>query len=181
MDPNAGPSRTSAPCIHQTDRARNLVAKHGPEWEAQLSPHTYGFRPGRSCHDAIGALFTAIRFRPQYALKIDIAKCFDRINHQALLAKVQAPPLIRRQLKAWLQAGILEDEHLTPTTAGTPQGGSCSPLLALIALHGMEEAIAQVYPRARVIPKPMMAWCYTKIARSLTMPRAAKTGWPRWD
>jgi RNA-directed DNA polymerase len=76
---------------------------------------------------------------------------FDRIDHQALLAKVQAPPRIRRQLKAWLKAGILEDGHLSPTTAGTPQGGSCSPLLALIALHGMDQAITRAYPHARVI------------------------------
>ena len=137
----------------QSDRARQTLVRQAlePEWEAKLSPHTYGFRPGRSCHDAIGAIFTAIRYRPQYAFKLDIAKCFDRINHQALLAKVQAPPVIRRQLNAWLQAGILEDDHFSPTTAGTPQGGSCSPLLALIALHGMEEAITRVYPQARVI------------------------------
>ena len=74
-----------------------------------------------------------------------------RIDHGALLAKTQASPVIRRQLKAWLKAGILEDEHLFPTTAGTPQGGSISPLLALIVLHGMEEAITRVYPKARVI------------------------------
>ena len=60
-------------------------------------------------------------------------------------------PSIRRQLKAWLKAGILEDGHFSPTTAGTPQGGSCSPLLALIALHGMDQAITRVYPHARVI------------------------------
>src|SRR5207245_1263160 len=137
----------------QADRARQTLVRQAlePEWEAKLSAHTYGFRPGRSCHDAIGAIFTTIRYRPQYALKIDIAKCFDRIDHQALLAKVQAPPRMRRQLKAWLQAGILEDDHLSPTTAGTPQGGSGSPLLALIALHGMHEAITQVHPQARVI------------------------------
>src|SRR5919197_1330359 len=137
----------------QRERARQTLVRQAlePEWEAKVSPHTYGFRPGRSCHDAIGAIFTAIRFRPQYALKLDIAKCFDRIDHQALLAKVQAPPRIRRQLKAWLQAGILEGDHLSPTTAGTPQGGSCSPLLALIALHGMHEAITQLHPQARVI------------------------------
>ena len=92
-----------------------------------------------------------IRYRPQYAFKLDISKCFDRIDHQALLAKMQAPPVSRRQVKAWLKAGILEDDHLSATTAGTPQGGSGSPLLALIALHGMEEAITRVYPRTRVI------------------------------
>ena len=137
----------------QSDRARQTLVRQAlePEWEAKLSGQTYGFRPGRSCHDAIGAIFLAIRLRPQYAFKLDISKCFDRIDHQALLAKMQAPPVIRRQVKAWLKAGILEDDHLLATTAGTPQGGSCSPLLALVALHGMEEAITRVYPRARVI------------------------------
>ena len=56
-----------------------------------------------------------------------------------------------RQLKAWLKAGIMEDDRLSPTTAGTPQGGALSPLVALIALHGLDEAITQVYPQARVI------------------------------
>ena len=137
----------------QADRARQTVVRQAlePEWEAKLSPHTYGFRPGRSCHDAIEAIFTSIRFRPQYALKVDIAKCFDRIDHAALLAKIQVSPWIRRQLKAWLKAGILEDGHLAPTTAGTPQGGTSSPLLALIALHGMDKAITHVYPHACVI------------------------------
>src|SRR5262245_54227264 len=74
-----------------------------------------------------------------------------RIPHDALLAKTQASPAIRRQLKAWLKAGVLEDGHVAPTAAGTPQGGSISPLLALIALHGMDEAITQVHPQARVI------------------------------
>jgi hypothetical protein len=65
------------------------LATSSPEWEAKLSPHTYGFRPGRSCWDAIEAIFLRIRFRPQYALKVGIAKCFDRICHTALLALTQ--------------------------------------------------------------------------------------------
>jgi len=84
-------------------------------------------------------------------LKVDMAKCFDRIDHQALLANLPAPPGIRRQVRAWLRSGIMEDDVCSPTTAGTPQGGSVSPLLALIALHGMDTAITQVYPEARVI------------------------------
>src|SRR4029450_7006076 len=137
----------------QADRARQTLVRQAlePEWEAKLAPHTYGFRPGRSCWDAIEAIFHNIKFRPQYALKVDIAKCFDGICHTSLLAKTQASPALRRQLKAWLRAGIMEHDRLFPTTAGTPQGGSISPLLALIALHGMEEAITQLYPRARVI------------------------------
>jgi RNA-directed DNA polymerase len=137
----------------QHARARQTLVRQAlePEWEAKLSPHTYGFRPGRSCWDAIAAVFHRIKFRPQYLLKVDISKCFDRLDHTALLAKLQAPPGIRRQIRAWLRSGIMEADTFTPTTAGTPQGGTVSPLLALSALHGMDEAITQVYPEARVI------------------------------
>jgi RNA-directed DNA polymerase len=127
----------------QHERARQTLVRQAlePQWEAKLSAHFYGFRPGRSCHDAIEAIFHRIKFRPQYVLKVDLAKCFDRIDHSALLAKLQSPPSIRRQVRAWLRSGIMEADTFTPTTAGTPQGGSASPLLALIALHGMDEAI----------------------------------------
>ncbi len=137
----------------QHERARQTLVRQAlePEWEAKLAPHTYGFRPGRSCWDAIAAVFHRIKFRPQFMLKVDIAKCFDRIDHRALLAKLPAPPGIRRQVRAWLRSGTMEDDVFSPTTAGTPQGGSVSPLLALIALHGMDTAITQVYPEARVI------------------------------
>jgi RNA-directed DNA polymerase len=137
----------------QHERARQTLVRQvlEPEWEAKLSPHTYGFRPGRSCWDASAAVFHRIKFRPQHMLKVDISKCFDRIDHAALLAKLQAPPGIRRQVRAWLRSGIMEADTFTPTTAGTPQGGSVSPLLALIALHGMDTAITQVYPQAHVI------------------------------
>ena len=62
-----------------SDRVMQAIVKNAlePYWEAHFEPASYGFRPGRSCHDAIGALFNAMRFRPQYALKLDIAKCFD--------------------------------------------------------------------------------------------------------
>ena len=113
----------------QHDKAQQTVVRQAlePEWEAKLSPHTYGFRPGRSCWDAIEAIFHRITFRPQYVLKVDIAKCFDRINHDALLAKTQASPAIRRQPKAWLKAGGLEDGQFAPTAAGTPQGRRFPP------------------------------------------------------
>jgi RNA-directed DNA polymerase len=139
------------PTLHE--RARQTLVRQAlePEWEAKLSSHFYGFRPGRSCWDAIEAVFQRIKFRPQHLLKVDISKCFDRIDHSALLAKLQAPPGIRRQVRAWLRSGIMETDTLSPTTAGTPQGGSISPLLALIALHGIEEAITQIYPEARLI------------------------------
>src|SRR4030095_7124619 len=137
----------------QQERARQTLVRQAlePEWEAKLSPHTYGFRPGRSCWDAIAAVFHRIKFRPQHMLRVDSAQCFDRLDHAALLSKLHAPSGIRRQVRAWLRSGIMEADTFTPTTAGTPQGGTVSPLLALVALHGMDEAIIQVYPDARVI------------------------------
>ncbi len=69
------------------DRALQAVAKLAlePEWEAKFEENSYGFRPGRSCHDAVAAIFNSIRFVPKYALDADISKCFDQINHEALL------------------------------------------------------------------------------------------------
>jgi len=128
-----------------SDRALQALCKIAlePEWEAKFEPNSYGFRPGRSCHDAVGAIFDSIRFKAKYVLDADIAKCFDRIDHKALISKISTYPTLNRQLKAWLKAGYCDQGSLFPTNDGTPQGGVISPLLANIALHGMEERIKQ--------------------------------------
>jgi RNA-directed DNA polymerase len=130
------------------DRARQSLVKAAlePEWEARFEPNSYGFRPGRSCHDAIEAIFTAINHKAKYVLDADIAKCFDRINHAALLTKIHTSPRLRRQLKAWLTAGVLDNGQIFPTTEGAMQGGNLSPLLMNIALHGLETAIGEWFP-----------------------------------
>lgn len=129
------------------ERCKQALAKMAlePEWEAMFEPNSYGFRPGRSCHDAIDAIFNAVRYKPKFVFDADIKGCFDNINQEALLEKLQTYPAMRDAIKAWLKAGVLEGVELTPTEMGTPQGGVISPLLANIALHGMEEAIAQGY------------------------------------
>jgi RNA-directed DNA polymerase len=132
-----------------TDRALQALVKQAlePEWEALFEPNSYGFRPGRSCHDAIGAIFISIRQKAKYVLDADIAKCFDCIDHKALLNKINTFPTIRRQVRAWLQAGVMDGKELFPTSEGTPQGGVISPLLANIALHGIENQINQAFPK----------------------------------
>ena len=132
-----------------SDRARQALAKLAlePEWEARFEPNSYGFRPGRSCHDAVEAIFTSICHQSKYVLDADIAKCFDRINHRALLDKLGTFPTLRRAIKGWLKAGVMEGGELFPTTEGTPQGGVISPLLANIALHGLERGIVSAFPR----------------------------------
>jgi RNA-directed DNA polymerase len=118
-----------------------------PEWEARFEPNSYGFRPGRTCHDAIEAIFNAIRCKPKYVLDTDIEKCFDRIGHQELLGKIKTSSQLRRQLKAWLKAGVIDQGQWFPTESGTIQGSPLSPLLANIAIHGIEEAVAEKYTR----------------------------------
>lgn len=133
------------------DRATQTLVKLAlePEWEARLEPNSYGFRPGRSCWDAIDAIFLSINKSSKWVLDADIAKCFDRISHDALLKKINTSARFRRQIKAWLKAGVMEGESLFPTEEGTPQGGASSPLLANIALHGMEQAVREAYPGVR--------------------------------
>lgn len=131
------------PTMH--DRALQALAKLAlePEWEARFEPNSYGFRPGRSCHDAREAIFNAIRYKDKYVLDADIAKCFDRINHEKLLEKLNTFPTLERQIKAWLKSGVMDGKQLFPTPEGTPQGGVISPLLANVALHGMEERVME--------------------------------------
>ncbi|NEQ37258.1 MAG: group II intron reverse transcriptase/maturase [Okeania sp. SIO3I5] len=126
------------------DRALQALVKLGmePEWEARFEPNSYGFRPGRSTHDATQAIFDSINRQPKYALDADISKCFDRINHDALLGKVGRTPY-RRLIKQWLKSGVLDNKQFSNTVEGTPQGGVISPLLANIALHGMEERLME--------------------------------------
>lgn len=137
------------PTMH--DRAKQALTKMAlePEWEAKFEPNSYGFRPGRSCHDAIEAIYLSINRAPtgKYVLDADIQKCFDSIDHDVLVNKLglETWPLMRRQVYAWLKAGVMDAQSFTPlNSAGTPQGGVISPLLANIALHGVETMLKQM-------------------------------------
>lgn len=127
------------------ERAKQALVKLAlePEWEAKFEANSYGFRPARSAHDAIEAIYSSINKKPKYVLDADISKCFDKINHEQLLTKLQTYPSLRRQVKTWLKSGVMDGNELFPTEEGTPQGGVISPLLANIALHGMEEKVLQ--------------------------------------
>ncbi len=115
-----------------------------PEWEAKLAVDSYGFRPGRSCHDAIETVHQAIleiekRGYAPHVLEADIPSCFDRIAHDPLLTRLY---LFRDVVRRWLKAGVVELGRYEPAEQGTPQGGVISPLLANIALGGIEELFA---------------------------------------
>lgn len=131
------------------DRCLQAVAVNAlePEWEARFEPRSYGFRPGRGCHDAIGVIFLAVKGknpRRQWILDADLAAAFDRIDHDRLLAALGRFPA-RGLVEQWLKAGVLDRGRLFPTEEGVPQGGIISPVLMNVALHGMEAAAGVRY------------------------------------
>ncbi len=144
------------------DRALQAVVKAAlePEWEAVFEPNSYGFRPGRSCHDAIKQIKQCILLKAKYVLDADIARCFDCINHEVLLQKLNVRGKVRQQIKAWLKSGVIDQGTFTATSEGTPQGGVISPLLANIALHGLEERIKQEFPY--MSPSTRETWFHKK-------------------
>ena len=130
------------------DRCVQAMVKNAlePYWEARFEGISYGFRPGRGCHDAIQKIFLAARgntTRP-WVLDADIEGAFDNIGHRALQGAIGNFPA-RELIKQWLKAGYVENGRLYPTETGCPQGGVISPLLLNIALHGMEQALGIVY------------------------------------
>ena len=135
------------------DRALQGLVKLAlePEWEAKFESNSYGFRPGRSCHDAIAAIHAAIKQKSKYVFDANISQCFDCINHKKLLEKLNTYPALRKQIRAWLKAGVMDGLELKPTPQGTPQGGIISPLLANIALHGMENLIKDYIVQFRIL------------------------------
>ena len=128
------------------DRACQALVKLvlEPEWEAKFEPNSYGFRPARSAHDAVEAIFNSINKKPKWVLDADISKCFDTIGHEYLLRKLNTSPTLRRVIKAWLKVGWVFEGNREESDAGTPQGSVISPLLANVALHGMENRMTQL-------------------------------------
>src|SRR3954451_6860394 len=118
-----------------------------PEWEARFEPRSYGFRPGRGCHDAIVAIHTTASrtdSKRRWVLDADLAAAFDHLDHDHIYRSLGTFPG-RVLVRQWLKAGVIEDGRFAPTEEGAPQGGVISPLLMNIALHGMETAAGVRY------------------------------------
>jgi RNA-directed DNA polymerase len=127
------------------DRVMQAVVKNAlePSWEVRFEVNSYGFRPGRSCHDAIEQVHTRLRKGgDEWILDADIKGAFDHISHQYILEAIGDIPG-KELIKQWLKAGYVEANKFFPTSEGTPQGGIISPLLANIALNGLEEVISK--------------------------------------
>lgn len=123
----------------------------GAIFEADFAGFSYGFRAGRSQHDALNALAVGITMRKvNWILDLDIKSFFDSIDHERLMSLLQvriADPRILRLLRLWLEAGVLEDGKLVRSEIGTPQGAPISPLLANIFLHYVFDCWASAWRR----------------------------------
>lgn len=152
------------------DRAKQALAKLAlePEWEAIFEPNSYGFRPGRYAIDAIEAIFQSLHHNtPKWIFDANIRKCFDKIDHDALIAKMGTFPLMKRQITAWLKADVMEEyantkKKMKKMSVYPPfgeekgrdrlQGGVISPLLANIALHGLENHLNDFVSKLSIKP-----------------------------
>jgi len=175
-----------------TDRAHQARCRNAlePEWEARFAPRTYGFRPGRSCQDAIAVIHVmgcGKNPRRRWILDADLTAAFDKINHDHLLAKLGSFPG-KGMVRGWLKAGVFEKgKGFAPADEGTPQGGVISPCLLNIALHGLEEAAGVRYeasdpartkrgcPALVIYADDMIALCHTR--QQAERVKARMAGW----
>ncbi|MFO1043593.1 MAG: group II intron reverse transcriptase/maturase [Planctomycetaceae bacterium] len=113
-------------------------------WDPIFSPHSYGFRPGRSAHQAVTAAQGFIAEGYRWLVDLDLEKFFDRVNHDILMGRIAQridDPRLLRLIRAFLNAGVLEDGLVKPTDEGTPQGGPLSPLLSNIVLDDLDQEL----------------------------------------
>ncbi len=135
-----------------TDRAMQTLYKYAlePVAETTADPNSYGFRIGRSTHDAIGQCFNDLCRcgSPQWILEGDIKGCFDHISHEWLMENI---PMDKVMLKKWLKCGYVDTKKLFPTEEGTPQGGSISPTLMNMTLDGLEKLLKAKFPMRKTV------------------------------
>ena len=126
------------------NRVAQAIIKNAlePVWEAQFEQHSYGFRPGRSVHDAIQQCHKRLSgMRGDcWILDADVKAAFDNSSHELLLNRLNEIPG-RRLIRAWLKAGYMEGEIFNATTSGVPQGGVISPLLFNVTMDGLEALV----------------------------------------
>ena len=101
-----------------------------PIFEPSFSPHSYGFRPGRSAHDAIKQARNYVEEGKEFVVDMDLEKFFDRVNHDILMSRLArsiADKRLLRIVRRFLQAGMMKDGVVMERTKGTPQGGPLTP------------------------------------------------------
>ncbi len=142
--PDGGVRKLGVPCVVDRLIQQALLQVLQPRWDPSFSEHSYGFRPGRSAHQAVAQAQGYVAEGYGVVVYLDLEKFFDRVGHDSLLARIAARLSDKRVLKlirAFLKAGVMENGLVSPVEEGTPQGGPLSPLLSNIVLDDLDKEL----------------------------------------
>ena len=144
--PDGGVRKLGVPCVVDRLIQQALLQVLQERWDPTFSEHSYGFRPGRSAHQAVAQAQRYVAEGYNFVVDLDLEKFFDRVNHDCLMARVAARISDKRVLKlirAFLNAGVMEDGLVLPVDEGTPQGGPLSPLLSNLMLDDLDKELTR--------------------------------------
>ncbi len=142
--PGGGVRKLGIPTVVDRFIQQAILQVLQPEWDPEFSEFSFGFRPGRSAHQAVTRAQRYVKEGYSWVVDMDVEKFFDRVNHDKLMSEVAKRVKDRRILRIirrFLEAGVLEHDALHETTEGTPQGGPLSPLLANLLLDGLDREL----------------------------------------
>ena len=144
--PNGGTRLLGIPTVLDRWLQQMLLQALQPIFDPTFSPHSYGFRPGRSAHDAVRAAQTYAQGGKNWVVDMDITKFFDHVNHDILMTRIGQTvrdKRVRRLIGRYLRAGVMSEGVVQPSDEGTPQGGPLSPLLANIYLDALDQELTR--------------------------------------